>query len=148
MARRRRRGGLQKLGADVLALVASARDASKAALQELRREISVTRRFLEKLMAEKRSFRSELFGGGGPGRPRGAGRPPKVGRPPGGVTAVRRAARRKGPPKADRYYKKLPSKFTIDHVRKLAGKAAGISLAQWARSKKIKKTASGYEKVA
>jgi hypothetical protein len=146
MARRRgRRSGLQKLGADVLGLVASAREASRAALQELRREISVTRRFLEKLMAEERSFRSELFGGGGPGRPRGGGK--KVGRPA-GRTAAARKPRRKGPPKADTYFKKLPGKFTIDDVRKLAGKSTGISLAQWARAKKIKKTASGYQKVA
>jgi hypothetical protein len=34
--RRRRRSGLQKLGADVLGLVASAREANRAALQELR----------------------------------------------------------------------------------------------------------------
>ena len=144
MARRGRRGG----EADVLGLVASAREASKTALQHLRKEINAARRHLEKLVAEERDFRLDLFGGSEPGRPRGAGRPPKVGRPPGGVTAVRRAARRKGPPKADRYFKKLPGKFTIDDVRKLAGKASGISLAQWARAKRIKKTASGYEKVA
>jgi len=145
MARQKgRRSGLQKLGADVLGLVASAREASRAALQELRREISVTRGFLEKLMAEERSFRSELFGGGGPGRPRGGGK--KVGRPAGGTAATRKP-RRKGPPKADTYFKKLPKAFTIDHVRKVAGKASAISLAQWSRAKKIKKTASGYEKV-
>jgi hypothetical protein len=146
MARQKgRRSGLQKLGADVLGLVASAREASRAALQELRREISVTRRFLEKLMAEERSFRSELFGGGGPGRPRGGGK--NVGRPA-GRTAAGRKPRRKGPPKADQFFAKLPGKFTIDDVRRLAGKAAGISLAQWARAKKIKKTANGYQKVA
>jgi hypothetical protein len=145
MARQKgRRSGLQKLGADVLGLVASAREASKTALQELRREISVTRRFLEKLMAEERSFRSELFGGGGPGRPRGGGKKP--GRPAGRAAAARQP-RRKGPPKADAYFKKLPKAFTIEHVRKLAGKAAGISLAQWSRAKRIKKTKSGYEKV-
>jgi hypothetical protein len=42
----------------------------------------------------------------------------------------------------------VPTKFTIDDVRKLAGKATGISLAQWARAKKIRKTTSGYQKVA
>jgi hypothetical protein len=42
----------------------------------------------------------------------------------------------------------LPKEFTIDHVRKVAGKASAISLAQWARAKKIRKTASGYQKVA
>jgi hypothetical protein len=146
MARQKgRRSGLQKLGADVLGLVASAREASRAALQELRREISVTRRFLEKLMAEERSFRSELFGGGGLGRPRGGGK--NVGRPA-GRTAAARKPRRKGPPKADQFFAKLPTKFTIDDVRKLAGKATGISLAQWARAKKIRKTTSGYQKVA
>ena len=75
--------------------------------------------------AEERNFRSDLFGTGGPRRPR-----------------------RKGPPKADAFFKKLPKVFTIDQVRKLAGRATGVSLAQWARAKKVKKTASGYEKVA
>ena len=145
--RRRRGGGLQKLGADALGLVASAREAGKAALQELRREIGATRRFLEKLIAEERSFRLELFGGGGPGRPPAAGRPRKVVRRAGRKTAVRKAGRRKGPPKADTYFAKLPKTFTIDDVRKLAGKATPISVAQWTRSKKIKKTKSGYQKI-
>ena len=64
------------------------------------------------------------------------------------VDSGRAQPRRKGPPKADRFFAKLPAKFTIDDVRKLAGKATGVSLAQWARAKKTKKTASGYEKVA
>jgi hypothetical protein len=63
------------------------------------------------------------------------------------MTAARKL-RRKGPPKADTFFKKLPKEFTIDHVRKVAGKASAISLAQWARAKKIRKTASGYQKVA
>jgi hypothetical protein len=33
-------------------------------------------------------------------------------------------------------------------VRKVAGRLAGISIAQWARAKKIAKTATGYVKVA
>jgi hypothetical protein len=145
--RRRRRSALQKLGADVLALVADAREVSKTALQQLRREIGSTRRSLEKLVAEEQSFMTELFGGGKPGRPPVAG-PRKVGRPAGRKTAVREPARRKGPPKADKYFAKLPKTFTIDDVKKVAGKAAPISVAQWTRSKKIKKTAKGYEKVA
>jgi len=43
---------------------------------------------------------------------------------------------------------KLPAKFTIDDVRKVAGRATAISLAQWARSKKLRKTATGYQKAA
>ena len=50
--------------------------------------------------------------------------------------------------KADNFLAKLPAKFTIDDVRKVAGKATAISLAQWARSKKVKKTATGYQKAA
>jgi hypothetical protein len=49
------------------------------------------------------------------------------GRPPRGSLEGR------GPPKADTYFKKLPKEFTIDHVRKIDGKASAISLAQWAR---------------
>jgi hypothetical protein len=128
-------------------MVASAREASKAALQHLRNEISATRTHLEKLIGEERSFKLDLFGTSGAGRPRGGGRPRKVGRPAGRKSGARKA-RRKGPPKADSYFKKLPKAFTIDQVRKVAGKASAISLAQWARGKKIKKTASGYEKVA
>ena len=138
----RRRKGVVR---NVLAFVAQARAAASKALQNLRKEISATRKRLEALIAEERSFRLDLFGTGGPGRPRGGGK--KVGRPAGRKAAARKP-RRKGPPKADTYFKKLPKAFTIDQVRKLAGKASGISLAQWSRAKKIKKTASGYEKVA
>jgi hypothetical protein len=130
---------------NVLGFVAQARAAASKALQGLRAEINATRKRLETLIAEERSFRLDLFGTGGPGRPRGSGK--KVGRPAGRKAAARKP-RRKGPPKADQFFAKLPGKFTIDDVRKLAGKAAGISLAQWARAKKIKKTASGYQKVA
>jgi hypothetical protein len=149
MARRRkRRSRLDRLGADILGIVASARDASKTALQHLRREITATRKRLEKLVGEERSFRLDLFGTGALARSRKVGRPRKTGRPAGRkATAPRAKPRRKGPPKADRYFAKLPSKFSVDDVRKLAGKATGVSLAQWARAKKVKKTAAGYEKV-
>jgi hypothetical protein len=129
---------------NVLGFVAQARAAASKALQSLQAEIGATRKRLETLIAEERSFRLDLFGTGGPGRPRGGGR--KVTRPA-GRTAAARKPRRKGPPKADAYFKKLPKAFTIDHVRKVAGKASAISLAQWSRSNKIKKTASGYQKV-
>src|SRR5262245_46573173 len=97
--RRRRKSRLQKLGADVLSMVTSAREASKTALQQLRKEISAARRLLEKLVTEERSFRLDLFGVGAPGRPRGAGKSRrKPGRPPGRKAATRRAKpRRKGP---------------------------------------------------
>jgi len=131
----------------VLSIVASAREASKAALQQLRKEISAARGLLEKLVTEQRSFKFDLFGTGAPGRPRGAAKSRKPGRPAAREAAARRAKpRRKGPAKADKFLAKLPSKFTIDDVRKIAGKAAPISLAQWSRAKKIKKVAGGYEK--
>jgi hypothetical protein len=130
---------------NVLGFVAQARAAASKALSNLRREIAATRKLLETLIAEERSFRLDFFGTGGPGRPRGVGK--KVGRPA-GRTAAARKPRGKGPPKADKFFAKLPGKFTIDDVRKLAGKATGISLAQWARAKKIKKTASVYQKLA
>jgi hypothetical protein len=130
---------------NVLGFVARARAAASKALQSLQAEISATRKRLETLIAEERSFKLDLFGTGGPGRPRGGGK--KVARPA-GRTAAARKPRRKGPPKADTYFKKLPKEFTIDHVRKVAGKASAISLAQWARAKKIRKTSSGYQKVA
>src|ERR1051325_10389498 len=136
---RRRRGVV----GNVLGFVAQARAAASKALQNLRKEISATRRRLETLIAEERSFRLDLFGTGGS---RGSRSGRKVGRPA-GTKAAARKPRRKGPPKAERYFKKLPKAFTIDQVRKVAGKASAISLAQWARAKKIKKTASGYQKV-
>ena len=147
--RRKRRTRLQKLGADVLSMVSSAREASKTALQQLRKEISATRSKLEKLVGEERSFRLDLFGTGARGRPRGAAKSRKPGRPAGRKAIARRARpRRKGPAKADKFLAKLPAKFTIDDVRKVAGKATPISLAQWARSKKIKKVTGGYQKAA
>jgi hypothetical protein len=133
----------------VLSIVASAREASKAALQHLRKEISATKQLLERLVTEQRSFRLDLFGTGAPGRPRGSAKTRKPGRPAGRKAVARRAKpRRKGPPKADKFLAKLPNKFRIEDVRKIAGKASAISLAQWSRAKKVKKTAAGgYEKV-
>jgi hypothetical protein len=149
MAKRRRRSRLQQLKADVLGMVTSARNLSKAALLQLRKEISATRSHLENLVGEERTFKLDLFGTGGPGRPRAVTGPRKAGRPVGKRATARKAQpRRKGPPKADKFFAKLPSKFTIDEVRKLAGKATPISVAQWVRAKRVKKTASGYEKVA
>jgi hypothetical protein len=135
--------GQKSVVGNVLGFVAQARAAASNALSNLRREIVATRKHLETLVAEERSFRLDLFGTTAPGRPR------SVGRPPGKRTAAKRPTpRRKGPPKADTYFEKLPRAFTIDQVRKVAGKASAISLAQWARAKKIKKTASGYQKTA
>jgi len=143
MPRRRRQGVV----ANVLSFVAQARASATKALQNLRNEITATRKHLEKLIAEERSFRLDLFGTGGRGRPRTLGRPRTVGRPAGRKARVTKP-RRKGPPKAEAFFAKLPKAFTIDQVRKVAGKASAISLAQWARAKKIKKTATGYQKVA
>jgi hypothetical protein len=137
--------GRKSVVGNVLGFVAQARAAASKALQSLRAEISATRKGLETLIAEERTFRLDLFGTGGPGRPRGGGK--KVARPAGRMTAARKP-RTKGPPKADTYFKKLPKAFTIDDVRKVAGKASAISLALWARAKKIRKTTSGYQKVA
>src|SRR5437588_10987371 len=109
--------------ANVLGFVAQARASASKALQNLRKEIGATRTRLEKLIAEERSFRLDLFGTGGPGRPRGGRK--KVGRPAGRKGAARKP-RRKGQPKADRFFQKLPGKFTIEQVRKLAGRATGV----------------------
>jgi hypothetical protein len=149
MAKRHRRGTRpRKTGVDVLEMVARAREASSSALKYLRKEIAVTRKRLETLLGDERSFRLDLLGTGGPGRPRRVRRAPKRGRPARRRATTRKAkSRRKGPPRADRYFAKLPKKFTIDDVRKLAGKAAGVSLAQWVRAKKVKKTAGGYRKI-
>jgi hypothetical protein len=144
MAKRRRR-----VAADVLSMVMSAREASKSAIQHLRKEIAAARSHLEKLVTEERSFRLDLFGSGGPGRPRVARKSQKRGRPAARKAVARSAKPRlKGPAKADKFLAKLPAKFTIDDLRNVAGKAAPISLAQWARSKKVKKVAGGYEKAA
>ena len=149
MAKRRRRSRLQQLKAGVLGMVSSARSLSKVALLQLRKEISATRSRLEELIGEERSFKLDLFGTGGPGRPRTVARPQRAGRPAGRRATARKAKpRRKGPPKADRFFAKLPGKFTVDDVRKVAGKATPISVAQWVRAKRVKKTADGYQKIA
>ena len=116
--RRRRRTRLQKVGSDVLRIVTSAREASKAALQQLRKEIGAAKRQLEKLITEERTFRLDLFGTGGPGRPRRVGKSSKRGLPASRKTVARRAKpRSKGPAKADKFLARLPTKFTIDDVR-------------------------------
>ena len=132
--RRTRRGS-------ALSIVRAARAAAKSALASLREEIRQMTAKLEQLVAEERSFKVEIFGSA----PARRGRPPKQGRR---GRAPKRVARRKGPPLAERYFTKLPKLFTLDDVRKLAGRKAGISLAQWSRAKRIKKTAKGYQKVA
>jgi len=142
MPRRQRR---RTRSSSALTIVRQARAAAKSALDSLRAEIKSTAVKLQKLISEERSFKFDLFGGGtrrrGPGRPRtaaGRGRPPKA----------RRTARRKGPPRAERFFARLSRTFSLEDVRKVAGKKAGISLAQWSRAKRIKKTAKGYQKVA
>jgi len=122
-----------------LAVVRRARTAARQALDSLREEIRSLQGRLEKLLTEERSFREELFGAV---RSAMGGRPTTAARP----TRRRRPARPKGPPKAERYYQKLPGRFTLDDVRKLAGRAAGVSIAQWTRAKRVRKTASGYQK--
>ena len=111
------------------------------ALERLREEIRNAEKHLENLLASERSFRAELFGGS----PTGASRSADARKP--GKT--RRPARRKGPTKADAFFDKLPKSFTLDDVRKVAGRLTGVSLAQWGRSKKVKKVGKGkYKKAA
>lgn len=139
--RTRRTGGV---AANALAVVHQARAAAKNALESLREEIRTTSANLAKLVNEERIFRSELFGGA-PKRGRGPGRPRKVAR---ASRPARARARRRGAPQAEKYYQKLPDVFTLDDVRKLAGRKAGISLAQWSRAKRVRKSGKGYQKVA
>jgi hypothetical protein len=143
VAKRRRRNRLQQLKADVLGMVSSARNLSRAALLQQRQEISATRSRLENLVGEERSFKLR---DGRPCRPQAVSKSPRASRSAGkGAKARKATPRRKGPPKADKFFAKLPSKFTTNDVRKLA---TPISVAQWVRAKRVKKTASGYEKVA
>jgi hypothetical protein len=144
MAKRKSRTQRVKSGA--LDIVRKARDAARNALQSLRREIDATRGRLDALLAEERQFRQDLFGGsGGSGPGRRAAR--KAAAPAKPKRRRRRGpARPKTPPVADRYFEKLPGKFTLDDIRKLAGKRAPISLAQWSRAKRIRKTGAGYQK--
>ena len=107
---------------------------ARRALDRLRQEIRDAEKRLEDLVASERSFRMDLFGGSAAG--------PKQGK-------SRRRPRRKGPAKADRFYAQLPQSFTLEQVREIAGNLTGVSLAQWGRSKKVKKTGKGkYRKVA
>jgi len=136
--RGRRRKRRAESGA--IALVRTARRAAKKALDTLRAEIASASSRLEELLSEERGFRLE-FGSGAKREASTNGR----------RRAVRGAVqkpRRKGPPKADNFFKKLPAKFSLDDVRKLAGRLSGVSLAQWSRSGRITKTADGYQKTA
>lgn len=135
--RRRRRS--KSVG--VLDLIQGAKTNAKKALDGLRREISDMEKRLADLMSEERDFLAEISGKAvsraralvsGPGlRRRRRGRPAK-----------------RGPAKADKFFAKLPEKFSLEQVRKLAGKLSGVSLAQWSRAQKIRKTAEGYIKQA
>ena len=132
--RRRRRS--RSVG--VLDLIQGAKANAKKALERLRREISEMEGRLAELMNEERDFLAEISGKAvsrvralvaGPGRRRRRGRPA-----------------RRGPTKADAFFAKLPEKFSLDEVRRLAGKLSGVSLAQWSRAKKIRKVGKGYAK--
>jgi hypothetical protein len=131
--------------ASALTIVRQARAAAKSALDSLREEIRATTNRLAKLVAEEKSFRLDLFGA--PAR-RG-GRPPgRLRKARGRRPAAPRRARRKGTPRAERFFRKLGNTFTLEDVRKIAGRKAGISLAQWSRAKRIRKAGKGYQKVA
>jgi hypothetical protein len=141
MPKRRKRTGRI---ASALTIVRQARAAAKSALESLRDEIRNTTTKLANLVAEEKSFRLDLFGtptrrgSRGPGRPRKA-----LGKRP---TAPRRA-RRKGAPRAEKFFRRLGNTFTLEDVRKIAGRKAGISLAQWSRAKRIRKAGKGYQKI-
>jgi hypothetical protein len=128
-----------------LSIVRQARAAAKSALESLRSEIQATTARLAKLISEEKSFRFELFGGPKRRAARGAGggrkRVVPRGRP-------RKRTARRGTPLAEKYFAKLGNTFTLEDVRKLAGRKAGISLAQWSRAKRIRKSAKGYQKTA
>ena len=141
MPRRRRRKAMES----ALSIVRQARVAAKSALESLRNEIRTTTARLAKLVSEERSFRLDLFGTPKPRAARGARRGRKSvagrGRP-------RKRAARRGTPLAEKYFAKLGNTFSLEDVRKLAGRKAGISLAQWSRAKRIRKSAKGYQKTA
>ena len=126
-------------------IVRQARAAAKSALDSLREEIRSTTARLAKLIAEERSFKFELFGGLGRRRRAGAGRPRKAA---GRGAAGRKRSRRRGTPQAEKFFEKLGKTFSLEDVRKLAGRRAGISLAQWSRAKRIRKVGKGYQKLA
>ena len=122
-----------------LELVRDARKSAAQALERLRGEIGEARTLLEHLIKEERDFVAQLSGGAvsavpatmrGPRRQRSS-RPSK-----------------RGPAKADKFYAKLPNRFTLEQARRVAGRLTGISLAQWSRAKKIRKVGNRYAKVA
>jgi hypothetical protein len=141
MPRRRKRAGRV---ASALSIVRQARAAAKSALESLREEIRSTASRLAKLVAEERSFRSDLFGGAARRGGRRAGRPRKAR----SKRPAARRARRRGTPRAEKFFRKLGNTFTLEDVRKVAGRKAGISLAQWSRAKRIRKAGKGYQKIA
>jgi hypothetical protein len=128
-----------------LSIVRQARAAAKSALESLRNEIQTTTARLAKLISEEKSFRFELFGGPKRRAARRAGGGRKRVMPRG---RPRKRATRRGTPLAEKYFAKLGNTFTLEDVRKLAGRKAGISLAQWSRAKRIRKSAKGYQKTA
>jgi hypothetical protein len=141
----RRKRGRRGAATGALMIVRQARAAAKSALDSLRSEISLTTAKLAKLVSEERIFKSELFGASPARKRRGPGRPRKAGRrgKPGGARA-----RRRGTPQAEKYFQKLGKSFTLEDVRKLAGRRAGISIAQWSRAKRVRKVGNGYQKTA
>lgn len=152
MAKHRPRNRRKSPGA--LVVVRKARTAAKNALDSLRREIQDTRTRLESLVTEEKSFRDDLFGGSSTRQPRHSTRKStrKAAAKARKGTAKRRGRRRTVKPRkapiADGYFNKLPSRFSLDEVRKVAGKRAPISLAQWSRAKRIKKIGTGYQKTS
>jgi hypothetical protein len=141
---RKQRRQRQAIGG-ALTIVRQARAAAKSALDSLRSEIRLTTARLAKLVSEERIFKSELFGAAPVRKRRGPGRPRKAGRR-GKPTRAR--ARGRGTPQAEKYFQKLGKTFTLEDVRKLAGRRAGISLAQWSRAKRVRKVGDGYQKIA
>lgn len=146
MARPKRRGRRKKAPQGALGIIRRAREAAKSALARLRSEIQSTRTALARLIEEERVFRTDLFGVG-PGRPAR-----KRGRPAAAPKAVGRRRRRRGgrpkqAPRAEKFFSRLANTFSLDDVRKLAGRSAGISLAQWSRAKRIKKVGEKYHKI-
>ena len=140
----KRKQGRRKAVPGALTIVRRARAAAKSALDSLRSEISATTAKLAKLVSEERIFKSELFGGAPAKKRRGPGRPRKAG---GRAKPARARTRRRGTPQAEKYFQKLGKTFTLEDVRELAGRRAGISIAQWSRAKRVRKVGNGYQKI-